>query len=48
MSVEDGLRGDGRDNRCELGYIHSAGHRQVVLRWRIAAVGVLETVIHML
>ena len=46
VSVEDGLRGNGRDNRYEFGYIHFAGHRQVVLRWRITAVGVLDTVIH--
>lgn len=46
MSVKDGLRGDGRDNRYVLGYINSAGHRQVFLKWRITTVSALDTVIH--
>lgn len=45
-SVEDGLRGDGRDNRYELGCVHYAGHIQLFFGWKITAVGVLCTVIH--
>lgn len=43
MSEVDGLMGSRRDGRYELGYILSAGHRQV-LRWRITAVDMLDTV----